>query len=290
MLKALIVLIPLGICCYGNSGELESKTLNVLMLGNSYTGQTWRQLDGFFRADPKFNAAITVIAPGGRQIRQLLQNSKVRDAIQGDNEWDVVVLQEQSQTPAFAMGEGDGADRAREALDAGAPRMIPFIRKHQPEARIILFETWARHRAPDKFATLKVFGGDPVAMQKALCAGYRRMLKHDGENGWDYTKVAQIAPVGRAWEAWYTAKGYEDETFKLHKKDNSHPGQLGAYLTAAVFYETITGRQATASEYTAGLPAEVTKELKRIASQTVLRAQFGQERLPQSGEQDYPQF
>jgi len=272
MLRVLLVIISLALCCSGVAEERDVKTLNILMLGNSYTGQTWRQLDSFLKADPKAQAAITVIAPGGRQIRQLLENSKVRDAIQGDTRWDVVTLQEQSQTPAYAFCNGGGAEQAMEALLAGGPKMISVIRKHQPGARVILFETWARHTSPDKFATLRVFGGDPKAMQAALCRGYGRMLKHDGPNGWDFTEVAGIAPVGRAWEAWYKAKGYEDETLKLHKKDNSHPGQLGAYLTGAEFYETITGRPVTGVEYAAGLPADVAIDLKRVASETVQKA------------------
>ncbi len=70
---------------------------------------------------------------------------------------DVVVLQDQSQLPAFAMAGPDGNPMLKQ-LDAGGPVLIRRIHEKHPEARVILFETWARHANPDKRDTLKKFG------------------------------------------------------------------------------------------------------------------------------------
>ena len=56
---------------------------------------------------------------------------------------------------------------------------------------------------------------------------------------------ATVAPVGLAWEL--ARKRRPD--IALYANDGSHPSKLGAYLTACVFYSTLTKKTAT------GLPA-----------------------------------
>jgi hypothetical protein len=221
----------------------EQQELRILMIGNSYTAQTKAAVEAFLDADPAIDAELVVHSPGGKKLFEHAENEKVARLI-GDNQgWDFVVLQDQSQLPAFAMaGPDDGP--MRKQLDAGGPVLIRRIHEQQPEARVILFETWARHREPDKAGTLERFDGKPERMQKALGEGYRRMVKNRGE--WDHSAYTTIAPVGTAWESWYGEEGYEDDKTCLHQPDRSHPGKLGAYLTGAVIYQAITGRPAEA--------------------------------------------
>jgi hypothetical protein len=254
----------------------KGKQLKILMIGNSYTGQSWRQLEGFLKADAKANATIKTHTPGGRQIHQHVKNPKVQAMIKGKDKWDVIVLQDQSQVPAFAFSDAfKGRQSALSSITQGGPKMLALIKEHQPKAKVFLFETWARHKDPDKFKTLENFKGDPKEMQEALCKGYAYMLKHDADDGWDYTKVATIAPVGRAWAAWYAAKGYKDGATKLHKGDNSHPGKLGAYLTGAIFYEMITGKDVVKAAYTAKIPKTLAAELRQTAHDTIRKAAEG---------------
>ena len=240
------------------------------MIGNSYTAMTQRALRGILEADQEVDGELVAYCPGGKTLAEHAQDPKVHALLTKQGRWDVVVLQDQSQLPAYAMG-GPRDENLLKQLDAGAPVLIPRIRKAQPKARIILFETWARHRAPDKAGTLKHFEGDPRKMQLALNAAYRRMVKNPGH--WDFSKFVAIAPVGPAFEAWYEKFGYQDARRKLHFPDNSHPGPLGAFLAGAVLYETITGRPASKIDYTGALARQpggaiLAKDLKHVAHQT----------------------
>lgn len=234
--------------------DAAQQSLRVLMIGNSYTEMTHQELRAMLAADPEIRVELTAHCPGGKTIAQHASNPKVEKLLKQNGKWNAVILQEQSQLPAFAMaGPADGP--LMRQLDAGAPVMIPRIRKEQPEARIILFETWARHRDPDRQKTLEIFHGDPEAMQEALTRGYRRMISNAPD--WDFTKEVVYAPVGQAFASWYKAHGYDNPAIKLHRKDNSHPAKTGAFLTAAVLYEAITGKPATKVAYDGGLKGTI---------------------------------
>jgi len=282
---AIFVLSGVGVGAEpGHSSAAPRKTgrpesLRILMLGNSYTAMSWRQLVGFLDADPKIDAQLRAYCPGGKTLAEHAANRKVEELLGKRGEWDVVVLQEQSQLPAYALGV-PGNEKLRRQLDAGAPVLIRRIHKLQPRARIVLFETWARHRDPDKQQTLAHFGGDPAKMQSALTAAYQRMRRNPGK--WDFSKFVAIAPVGRAFAAWYAENGYGDPRRKLHRPDNSHPSKLGAFLAGAVLYETITGRPATGVDYLGPLKklpdgVKLAAELKRCAHRTVEAARKNSE-------------
>ena len=78
--------------------SLQAKT-EILFIGNSYTGGIRKTFDQLVKAE---NADLHVeyINPGGRQLRQHFSNPKVIAKIKS-RKWDFVILQEQSQTPAY---------------------------------------------------------------------------------------------------------------------------------------------------------------------------------------------
>jgi len=242
----------------------EKQELRILMIGNSYIGQTKVEVKAFLDADPALNVDFVTHAPGGKTLAEHAKNEKVAQLLSDKKGWDVVVLQDQSQLPAFAMAGPDDNPMLKQ-LDAGGPVLIRRIHEKHPEARVILFETWARHSKPDKRDTLRQFQGKPERMQEFLTKGYQRMVKSPGE--WDFSKSTTIAPVGQAFASWYAEHGYKDEKLSLHKADSSHPGKLGAYLTGAVMYETISGRSADKAGYDGGLDSKVGT---RILAETLL--------------------
>ena len=226
--------------------------LRVLMIGNSYTAQTQKMTRGFLEADPEVELVFALHVPNGSFLEQHAKNPDVEELLEKEV-WDVVILQEQSQLPAFAMNDAEGA---KEKLAAGAPVLIKKIRKACPGARILLFQTWSRHQVDCRKKTLTHFDGEPAKMQEALVKGYEWIKEQGGEG-------IEIVPVGLAFERWYSAKGYEDEQFTLHKRDRTHPGPLGAYLTGAVFYGAITGRDPSGVEFTGQLQDEELRKALR---------------------------
>lgn len=241
----------------------EEQELRVLMIGNSYTAMTVAEVRAFLDADPAFRAEVVAHAPGGRTLRQHAADPKVATLLKDSGRWDVIVLQDQSQVPALAM---IGKDEATRDLDGGAPVLIRRIREEQPGARILLFETWARHREPDKQGTLRAFGGDPGRMQRELSKGYRHLLRNPGE--WDFSAHATIVPVGQAFAAWYAEHGYGEDAVGLHRSDRSHPSKAGAYLTGAMFYRALTSKDPAKTGYRGGqgVPADAILAVVRAAS------------------------
>lgn len=263
--------------------DAAPESLRVLMIGNSYTAMTHEDLRAMLAADPQLKVELVAHCPGGKTIAEHAANPKVDQLLKRNGKWNVVILQEQSQLPAFAI-EGPAGGPMLRQLDAGAPVLIPRIHQDQPNARIIVFETWARHRDPDLQKTLEAFHNDPLKMQAALTKGYRRMICNPP--AWDFSKLVTYAPVGQAFTSWYVAHGYDNLEIKLHRPDNTHPSKSGAFLTASVLYECITGRQATALPYDGGVQGKLdgmrlADALKRHAHATLLA--YRKEALPAGG-------
>ena len=234
------------ICCALLAAlPLHAKNYNVLMLGNSYTAQTWTQIRDFFAADPDNSITFTRITPGGQQLHQHNSTTSTTDLITTGGPWDIVVLQDQSQTPAFAA---ISASWWNTFYTAGAKPLTE--RAQAAGATVVFFQTWARAAADT--ATLQYFNNDPLIMQDALTSSYGTAASLHN---------ATVAPVGEAWEDAIAA----NPGLALHSGDNSHPATAGAFLTGAVFYETITGRDARTNSHTGGLSANNASFLRSIA-------------------------
>lgn len=193
----------------------ETAPQRILFIGNSYTAGTKAGIE-FFLKQADRNVELKFIHPGGRRLSQHANDNQTLATIAEGN-WDLVVLQEQSQIPSLPKMRD-------EYLQAGV-QLTQAIRKADSDC--LLFQTWGR-RDGDK--QNKQFNPDFITMQKRLSEGYVAL----GER-----TETPIAPVGQAW-----AIVHDDspELFrKLYVADGSHPSALGAYLTGAVFYAVITG-------------------------------------------------
>lgn len=131
-----------------------------------------------------------------------------------DGQWDIVVIQEQSEIPALAP-------RKRTAL------MFPPLRQLVKEVRDngaipVLYQTWGR-RDGDKH----IRNDDFHAMSARLRDGYRAAAANAGG--------LVVVPVGDAWERKLSAgKGNQ-----LFMEDGSHPSAFGKRVIAESFYQTL---------------------------------------------------
>jgi len=211
-----------------------AEPLNVLFIGNSYTAANNlpNMVTTLARAGKQRPIAAKAITPGGYTFAKHLALKKTQAAIKA-GDWDVVVLQQQSQMPVFMP----------DVTRSNAVKLHAEIKEHNPDARIIFYLTWAREHIPD--------------MQKGLNATYFAAAKE--------TK-SEVAPTGIAWEAARKA----NPELKLYTGDKSHPNAAGTYLTACVFYATIFDADPTGLPgAVARLSNEQAKELQTVAWQTV---------------------
>jgi hypothetical protein len=185
--------------------------LAVLFIGNSYSFGVPKAFSKLATARGKKVRVGHAASGGWTLMRHSTHEPTLRKIRQGN--WDVVVIQEQSEIPALPAGKRAAA-------------MFPPLRRLVTEVRRqgaipTLYQTWGRR---DGDAHLK--GDTFPAMNARLRAGYQAASKNAGN--------VIIAPVGDAWERHTPLES-------LFKEDGSHPSQQGDALTAEVFFQTFFG-------------------------------------------------
>jgi hypothetical protein len=170
--------------------------------------------------------------------------------------WNVIVLQEQSTRPIESPAS-TVRDVMRIADEAG-----------RVGAQLRLYLTWARETRP--------------ASQDTLTTTYTNAAAISG---------ASVFPVGEAWRAARADKAVAaalaQSKVALFDTDGSHPSPAGTYLAACVIYASLYGHSpvglppttrrttdepkpgAPASAPVAAIPADLARELQRVAWETV---------------------
>jgi hypothetical protein len=220
------VVISLLICHAGGiAGEAPILPARILFIGNSYTGVNNLPV---ICKEIIASAGITVpeiksATPGGRTLEKHLGEPGSLKLID-EGKWDVVILQGQSQEASMA----EVNETIRAQFLAGAHGLCQRVLATSPKARIIFYQTWARHADYWKEAKAETsVGKDPADMQARNRTWYQRAAAQDAGS--------IVAPVGDAWELHYK----DPAAVRLHSKDNSHPAFNGSYLAGLVIYGAI---------------------------------------------------
>ena len=226
----------------------------ILFIGNSYTGVN-KLPDVFLEVVKSSGRTVPVVkssTPGGRTLKQHLGILGSMKLIE-EGDWDVVVLQGQSQEPAIAEKD----DSIRKEFLESAAELCKRIRLKSPHAKIFFYETWSRHadywksskRGPD-------VGADPKEMQVRLRKWYGIAAKENG---------ATVVPCGDAWELNYGSA----TPLRLHTIDNSHPELVGTYLNALIFFGKIYGVKSPAPKWTGKVDEAQAKLMQGYAAKVL---------------------
>ncbi len=215
----------------------------VLFIGNSYTYVN--DLPGTFAEVARSggrDVEVGMSAVGGATLADHVASADTRAAL-GAQPWDVVVLQEQSETPA--------SDATRIAVFEPAVRSLATTVTSRG-ATPLLLATWAhRDGSPAQGLT------DYRAMQDRIDAAYLGIARALGVG---------VAPVGTAWAAVRAS----DPGIELWQADGSHPSVAGTYLAACVFYAAIFGASPVGLGGGGELTSETRRALQEEAARTVL--------------------
>jgi hypothetical protein len=210
--------------------KIDKTPLRVLFLGNSYTYcYKMPQVVAALAATDKTVRPLKVemVARGGMTLMEHVRTGSIKTIAKGG--WDYVILQDQSLTPTFHPQQ----------THKGAAILDKAIKK--VGAKTMLFMTWQRRPVPKK----------PSDMHERNSKTYMDVGRK---------LHAAVAPVGYAWKMAYDAY----PKWPLYAKDGSHPRQMGAYLTACVFYSMIYDKSPV------GRPAKVV--LSRSGNRRVVLA------------------
>ncbi|MBL7765469.1 MAG: DUF4886 domain-containing protein [Chitinophagaceae bacterium] len=241
----------------------------ILFIGNSYTGvndlpNTVKNLALSFGDTLEIDSNT----PGGYTFNMQSTDATTLSKIKAGN-WDYVVLQAQSQEPAFspAQVESDTYPYAKKLCDS--------IRAYNNCAEILFYMTWGRKNGDASncaaYPPICTYAG----MQQRLRESYLEMA--DSNN-------ATCVPAGVAWKNLRAAF----PLIELYQTDESHPSANGTYLVACTFYSSIYHKPSDNAGYVlSGVSAADALNLQSIASHTVLDSL---ENWQQSGSIPYSDF
>ena len=196
------------------------ETKKVCFIGNSYTASN--DLPGIIAdlADADGNVLEdTAMTPGGTTLEYHSTLTYTLGAIAAE-EWDYVVLQEQSQRPSFPWVQ------VTEEVIPFAEVLIDSIRSANACAIPVFFNTWGRRDGEPMWDSINTF----TKMNQRLHHAYDYMADEFS---------TKLSPVGIGFEHIY----YDDDApvpfVDLYSGDGSHPSIFGSYLAACIFYEVL---------------------------------------------------
>lgn len=227
MKYALIIAMAL---CQVSYSQITKKTL---FLGNSYiySNDMPAMISSLATADGN-----TLIkdqnTPGGYTLQGHSTNATTHTKI-ANNNWDFVILQEQSQLPSFPWSQ------VTSDVFPYAEILCDSIRAANPCAYPIFFDTWGRRDGDPQWDSINTFD----KMNARLLNGYTTMSDMNS---------TLMAPVGVGFDHVHNDGASPITHAALYSGDGSHPSVYGTYLAACVFYEIVFSSSSVGNTYVPG--------------------------------------
>jgi hypothetical protein len=227
----------------------QAQQTSVLFIGNSYTyvndlPNTLRQL-ALSLGD---TMTVASSAPGGYTLFQHSTYAPTLEAIESQD-WDFVVLQEQSQLGALPFDVT--------TTELGASALVQRIEDNHECTYPVFYMTWGRQDGDAQNCASFPFMCTYNGMQQGLRSNYIALA--EGNDGY-------AAPVGAAWKVVRDTQ----PTISLYDADGSHLSPAGTYLAACVFYCTLYQESCVDATFNGSIDAGTADILRGIASSTVL--------------------
>ena len=253
----------------------ESAIHRILWVGNSFTffndlEALWRSLRELQGLDDSV-VSVRVASPGYRWVQHLSEATDGAGAapirewiVTAPPQWDLVVLQEQSQLPGFPVGNLDHDTSLAAAVSLAALA-------EATGATPVLFETWGYRAGDPQNAELFV---DYPTMQDRLDDGFDEIAAAISAAG----KAPVRLRAGAAFRVVFDAAvaGSQDPLApdslfsRLYTDDGRHPSLLGSYLTACVLAATLSASGAVGVNWTPPGVTEADGALLRSAAETAV--------------------
>jgi hypothetical protein len=215
MKTVVVAVLSLLIVAYSNA-----ETKRVLFIGNSYIytnnlPQVLKDIALSNGDDVIFDSS----APGGHTFQQHSTNATTLSKISQGN-WDYIILQEQSQRPAFPISQ------VQTEVFPYAAFLDSLAKAQNPCATVMYYMTWGRKNGDASncqfFPPLCTYAG----MDSLLRLRYQMMADDNS---------SEISPVGPVWKYIRT----NSPSIELYSSDESHPNSTGTYAGALSFYSAI---------------------------------------------------
>ena len=242
---------------------------DVLFIGNSYTyggnEPGVQKLGGVPKlveliAESKGRTISTeMLAVGGKDLGFHLQQPETEQKVRS-KKWDGVVLQD-SSSKATRMGNVAGFFK-------NGATFYRLIREAAPDARIVLYETWARGEASPVYSRTPKPNAfmNPAEMTSEVVRNYTEQERR--LESLDPGQQVALAPVGAAFQL--CKEAYPD--ISIYTEDSHHANAAGIYLSALVLYTTLSGDSPIGATHNfpgVAIPSDVAVHLQEIAEKAV---------------------
>lgn len=231
-------------------GVNAQQTKKVLFIGNSYTGVN--NLPGMVSSIATSFGDILIYdsnTPGGYTFYAHSTNATTLTKINSNN-WDYVVLQEQSQLPSFSPAQ------VANDVYPYADSLNRIIQENDSCTHTMFYMTWGRKNGDASncafYTPVCTYNG----MQARLRASYIEMA-----NELD----AEVSPVGVVWKKFRT----DFPNVELYNADESHPSIHGTYLAACTFYASIYHKSPLGAFVPAGISLQEASDIQSTVNTIV---------------------
>lgn len=228
--------------------SFAQQTKKVLFLGNSYTyGNNLPNLIQQMATSTNDILIQDSNAIGGFRFMDHVTNQTSLTKLNA-NQWDYVVLQEQSQMPAFPLGY------VNQNVFPYANQLVNLAKQNYTCEVPLFFTTWGRKN------------GDPQICLNGQCT-YTVMddLLQQRYRAMADTNKGVVSPVAQVWR--YIRANHP--TIELYTSDESHPSLAGSMAAAYAFYVAIFKKDPTLVSFNSTLDATTANILKNAAKTVV---------------------
>ena len=240
-------IILLFIFSISTLSSFSQDSISVLFVGNSYTyvndlptmtSNLAISLGDEITFDSKTNGGFTF----ANQLNDPLTHTKIES-----KPWDYVVLQGQSQEPAFPYTQVNTNTLPQ------AVQLADSVYANRFCSQAMYFMTWGREVGDPQWDSINTF----YKMNDRLRLAYLRITD---------SAQASVSPVGVAWK--YVRDNHP--TIQLYSGDGSHPSVEGSYLAACTFYASLFRKSPVGATYTSTLDVTTAGILQNAAALCVL--------------------
>lgn len=208
--------------------------INVLFIGNSLTStNNLPKVIASIAQSKGKNIKYTKYLKAGARLSRHARDKKLSSVIR-EQRWDYVVLQEQSQFPAFDEWQ------LRNDMYPYVDNLIQKVRHASHETKIVFYVTMA-HKNGDRMNRKVVpENATYLGMQNRIIRTYKYLAEQYDE---------LLAPVGVVWREMRS----KHPEIRLYT-DDRHPTIAGTYLAACAFYSTFFTDQCQGGKIVSKLP------------------------------------
>jgi hypothetical protein len=239
------------LCLLFATGSLRATTRKVLFIGNSYTyTNSMPSMLQSFAAAGGDTLVFDQSDPGGYTLQDHSTYAPTLAKITAQ-QWDIVVVQEQSELPSFPPLQVDTM------VYPYAHILDSLVKANDSCTQTMFMMTWGHQNGDPancvSYPVICTYEG----MQQRLRESYLQMTQDNN---------AIVAPVGAAWKVVWDSF----PAINLYQPDSSHPSVAGSYLQTCVLYASIFHKPALGCSYTGGLATTDARTLQRIADKVTL--------------------